>query len=138
MDTNIGILKEKIIKLEERILKLESLILQPAFSINDINGLKKISTKEFLLSKKCNTATDKVLALGYFLEIVGNMVSFNVVDLEDAFRSAREKVPGNINDLINKNIDRGGLLDEAKEKKDGKKAWYLTSTGEKFVEGLSK
>lgn len=138
MDTNIDTLKERITKLEEKVSKLEYLILRPVVLSNSSGVSKKMSAKEFLLSKNCSTSTDKVLALGYFLEMIEDMTSFNTVDLESAFRSAKEKVPGNINDLINKNIARGGLLDEAKEKKDGKKAWYLTSTGEKLVEELSK
>jgi len=56
-----------------------------------------------------------------------------VADLENAFRSAREKLPKNMNDAVNKNIARGFLMGAA-EKKDAKKAWNLTSTGERFVE----
>lgn len=92
-----------------------------------------MAAKEFLQTKKITSDTQKVVALGYFLEHVGGMESFNVADLEAAFRSAKEKVPKNMNDAVNKIIARG-FLDEASEKKDSKKAWYLTSTGERYVE----
>jgi hypothetical protein len=61
------------------------------------------------------------------------MTSFNATDIETIFRSAKEKLPKNMNDLVNSNIKKR-FIDEAKEKKDGKKAWYLTSTGERHVE----
>ena len=50
------------------------------------------------------------------------------------FRSAKEKPPKNINDVINKNINPGKFIMDAASKKDDKKAWVLTSTGEKHVE----
>ena len=61
------------------------------------------------------------------------MPSFNATDIETIFRSAKERLPSNINDLVNSNV-KTAFMDEAKEKKDGKKAWYLTSTGENYVE----
>lgn len=94
---------------------------------------KKQSAKEFLLSKKVAADTQKVVALAYFLEKLEGLDSFNVPDLETVFRAAREKLPKNMNDAVNKNVARGFLM-EANQKKDSKKAWQLTSTGERFVE----
>ncbi len=94
---------------------------------------KKLSAKEFLLAKNVTSELQRVLALAYFLEHQEGVTSFNVADLENAFRSAREKLPKNMNDAVNKNIARGFLMGAA-EKKDAKKAWNLTSTGERFVE----
>jgi hypothetical protein len=94
---------------------------------------KKQSAREFLLTKKISTETQKALALAYYLEHVEGLESFNVPDLEKAFRAAREKLPANMNDVVNKNIARGFLMG-ANEKKDSKKTWYLTSTGERVVE----
>jgi hypothetical protein len=94
---------------------------------------KKESAKEFLLKKKIGSETQKVLALAYFLERQGGLASFNVPDLESVFRSAREKLPQNMNDVVNKNVARGFMM-AAEKKKDSKKAWQLTATGERFVE----
>jgi hypothetical protein len=94
---------------------------------------RRLSAKEFLLTKNLKVETQKVLALAYFLEREEGLASFNVQELEVAFRAAREKLPKNMNDAVNKNIARGFLM-ETKEKKDSKKAWQLTSTGERFVE----
>lgn len=129
---------KKILELEERIKKLEDILLSSSHSDKhlELKG-KKISAKEFLMTKQPKTDTQKVLVFAYYLEYTAGMQSFNVVDAETVFRSAKEKLPANINDAVNKNIARGFIM-EAEEKKDGKKAWYLTSTGEKFVDELSK
>lgn len=95
-------------------------------------GNKKQSIKEFIISKKPKDETAMTLAIGYFLEKFEDKETFNVRDLEDGFRRAKEKVPGNINDKVNKNIAAGHMMDSPK--KDGLKSWTLTNSGEKFVE----
>lgn len=89
------------------------------------------------MTKEIRTDTQKVLALGYFLEYIEGMESFNVSDLEAVFRAAKEKSPANMNDAVNKNTKRGFLM-EAAEKKNGTKAWCLTSTGERHLENELK
>jgi hypothetical protein len=122
-------------RLEERVERLEKRL--EGGSAVEAAKSKRLSAKEFLLSKNPKSETQKVVALAYFLERQGALASFNVSDLETAFRAAREKLPKNMNDAVNKNIARGFLM-PAHEKKDSKKAWQLTSTGERFVEnGLS-
>jgi hypothetical protein len=124
-------LPTRIGKLEARVEKLEA-----QFGSETAAGApkeKKLSAKEFLLSKNLKIETQKVLALAYFLEREEGLASFNVQELETVFRAAREKLPKNMNDAVNKNIARGFLM-ETREKKDSKKAWQLTSTGERFVE----
>jgi len=117
--------------LEERVERLEGLI--GGNAREPVAKERKLSAKEFMLSKKLKSETQKVLALAYFLEREEGITSFNVSDLEVAFRSAREKLPKNMNDAVNKNIARGFLMGTS-EKKDSKKAWQLTSTGERHVE----
>jgi len=125
-------LQERVRSLEERVKKLEDLLLSASAGGSVITKHKKSSAKEFLQTKQLSTDTKKVLSLGYFLEYMEGMESFNVSDLEAAFRSAKERLPTNMNDAVNKNIARGFLM-EAAEKKDSRKAWCLTSTGEQFV-----
>lgn len=119
--------------LEERVAKLEGVILSTQESGTSLAKKKKTSAKEFLMTKNLKTETQKVLALGYFLEYMESMEAFNVSDLEVVFRAAKEKLPKNMNDAVNKNIARGFLM-EAADRKDAKKAWCLTSTGEKYLE----
>lgn len=130
-NTDPAALEARINKLEERVAKLE----MPSAIVNSPERAqgKKMSAKEFLLTKNIGSELQRAVALAFYLERQEGMTSFNVADLENAFRAAREKLPKNLNDAVNKNIARGFLM-EAAEKKDSKKAWQLTATGERFVE----
>jgi hypothetical protein len=131
-------IEKRIMELEERISKIEMLLASVNESkLGEIAKTKKFSAKEFLINKKLQSEAQKTLALAFYLEHIENNKSFNIDDLSRAFQLAKEKRPQNINDAVNRNISRGFLM-EAPEKKDNKKAWVLTSTGEKFVEELSK
>jgi len=131
-------IQEQVNALEERVKKLEAALSSNAGEAIGISKKKKSSAKEFLMTKELKTETKKVLALGYFLEYMEGMASFNINDLEIAFRSAKEKLPKNMNDAVNKNIARGFLMEVA-DKKEAKKAWCLTATGEKYIEeGFNK
>lgn len=125
-------LKEKLAALEIRVAKLEALISATPEVVSNQKG-KKISAREFLKSKGPSTTPDIALVLGYYLEKLEGMSSFNVGDIETAFRAAKEKPPKNLNDTIYKCAKRGHMMD-APEKKGQNKAWCLTSSGEEFVE----
>ena len=129
-------IEQRLVELEVRLTKLESILLKPSTSINP-EKIKKVSAKEFLMTKDLKTETQKTLSLGYYLEYMEGIESFNVDDLVTAFQLAKEKRPKNMNDAVNKNIARGFLM-ESVGKKDAKKAWVVTSSGEKFIEGLTK
>lgn len=94
---------------------------------------KKISIKEFLISKKPTNDVLKTLVIGYFLEKYENCTSFNVKDLEEGFRAAKEPVPKNINLAVIGNISKGHMMED-KGRKDKIKAWYLTNSGETYVD----
>jgi polyhydroxyalkanoate synthesis regulator phasin len=127
-------LAEKIQSLEERVTKLEA---QPSNAVKSVpaeaNKGKGISVKEFIISSKPSGDVQKTLAIGYYLEKYEKMASFNVDDISRHFQLAKESTPQNINDKINMNIKKGHLM-EADSKKDNKKAWVVTNTGEQFLE----
>ena len=131
MNTN-KILEQRVEELEKRIARIETALPSNGIALT-VAKTKKLSPKEFLMTRELKRETQKALALGYYLEHIEGMENFNIVDLETVFRSAKERPPQNMNDTINKNIARGFLM-ETKEKKDSKKAWILTSTGENHVE----
>lgn len=126
-------IKETLDDHEKRISELEELFKGKQVHKPD----KKMSIKEFTLSKKPKGDVQKTLTIGYFLENYEGLSFFNTIDLENAFRSAKEKVPNNINLCVIRNIGKGHVQ-EAKEKKDDKKAWGLTNSGEQFVENNFK
>ena len=124
-------LEERMSSLEARVAALEKQLQRPHTAA--LSRVKELSAKEFLIAKKAESETQKVVALIYFLERHQAVVPANVSDLETVFAQARERRPKNMNDAVNKNVTRGFLM-EAKEKKNSKKAWVLTVTGERFVE----
>jgi hypothetical protein len=124
-------LATRVTQLEERMDRLERA--NGAAVLGPPRQGRKLSAKEFLMTKPAKSELQKVVALAHYLEHHEGLESFNVADLETVFRSAREKPPKNMNDAVNKNVSRGFLM-EAREKKSSKKAWQLTSTGERFVD----
>ncbi len=122
---------KKLSDLENRVETLETLSQNP--QPLPLHSDKQISAKEFLLLKQPVSEWEKTLALAGHLEQVMKINPFNTEDLANAFRTAREKLPTNLNDVINKNVSKGYLM-EVKEKKDNKKAWLLTATGERYLE----
>jgi hypothetical protein len=132
---------EQIIKeLESRLNSHEIRIsqLESSFQTKPAVEIKKLSIKEFILGR--NTKDDQqktTLAIGYFLEKFKNYDSFNIKDIEQGFRDAKIKPPQNINDKVNKNIAKGFIM-ETEGKKDNKKAWVLTATGEGIMDNNFK
>lgn len=131
---NLDEIIQKIGDHEKRIVKLEELFLK---GIEGEKSIKKISIREFLMSKNPKSAVNKTLTIGYFLEIYENLEFFNKNDLEEYFKKAKEKVPANINYNVNKNIEKGYIM-ELDEKKDKLKCWCLTNSGTKFCKNNFK
>lgn len=121
-------IKKTLEEHEARIAKLENLLVSKPPTIE-----KKLSIKEFILSKNPKNDIQKTLAIAYYLEKNEGLSSFNAKDLEKGFHDAKESAPENINYKVIMNIQKGYMM-ESKEKKDNLKAWNLTNSGEKFVE----
>ena len=128
MSEEVGKIKKKLEEHEERISRLERLIQTKPEVIK-----KTISIKEFILEKRPKGDVQKALVIAYYLERYQGFSSFNSNDVEQGFRDAREKIPPNVGDKIQKNIAKGHMM-EAGEEKDGMKAYFLTGSGERFVE----
>lgn len=97
---------------------------------------KKISLAEFLKTKNPKSHGDKILAFGYFLEKAKGFSSFNLDEIESCYMEARLPKTKNFSPYITQLV-RDGVLMDAAEKKDNKKAWTLTESGLKYVEGLT-
>lgn len=120
----------RVEELENRVALLEKKNSTPTtFPQQD----KTISVKEFVLSKKPVNDVQKTLVIAYYLEKIEKAPSFNVDDINRYFRLAKEPVPQNINDKVNMNIRKGHVM-ETREKKENKKAFTITNSGEIFVE----
>ena len=126
--------EQRILTLEERVKKLEDFLFNSNNEISPLQNIqKKMSIKEFLMTKQLDDEVKRTLAISYFLEILDGVKPFNTDDLKKAFRLAKVQLPKNVNDKINMNIKKGHIM-EAEEKKAAKKAWELTASGERFVE----
>lgn len=116
---------------ERRLSALESAL--QAKQTSGEPARKRISLKEFILSKKPKDDVQRTLAIGYFLEKYEEFSRFNSKDLTTAFRSSKEKVPLNVSDKLQMNVKKGHMMDSG-EKKDNMKSYVLTSSGEQLVE----
>ena len=128
-------LEERVTSLEKKFMKLEVAIIQRRELSMHPKGesRKKLSIKEFLIEKAPRSNREKTLSIAYYIEKHETVIPFNIRDLESGFRAAEIPPPQNTNDMVNKNIERGMLMESA-EKKDNRKSWELTATGELAVE----
>ena len=133
MKEDVEELKELVDDHERRISRLETVLTKPTERGKKASGKKKLSVKEFMLQKNPRKDVLKTLTIGYYLEKYGGMSCFTIKDIQRGFRSAKEPAPDKINDKIYQNAKKGHIM-EVEEKKDGHKAWQLTSSGERFVE----
>lgn len=128
MDTN----EQKIEKLEKRVASLEAICASGTQVANpNSKGISNISV--FLSKKKLDDDVKRTLAIAYWLEYFEKKESFNAGDIGKLFRSARYTIPKNINDKINMNVKNRHFA-ALKNKKEGKKAWYITDMGSNLVE----
>ncbi len=130
--TEIKALADRVLSLEKRVAELEARQRPEVEELSSKNP-KELTVREFMLAKRPSNDVEKTLAIGFFLEKFEGASFFNVEDLARNFALAKEACPLNINDKVNLNIKKGHMA-EVREKKDKKKAWMLTNSGERFVE----
>lgn len=88
---------------------------------------------EFIKQKGPKTDMDRVICACYCLTKYRKIKSITKKDLDEFFPEAGMPMPANVNDMINKNIDRGYLA-PTRKLKEGLKSYYITTDGERFVE----
>jgi hypothetical protein len=98
---------------------------------------EKLSIREFLLKHPPTNDVQRTLAVGYYFETYEGMGTFTRADLEKGYRDAKHSLPSNMSMNIQQCVKAGNMM-EAKEKKDNKPAYVVTSTGELFVESYYK
>ena len=137
MEKTVDELSKLLDEHESRIARLEAMIHGKPEEKGKVQVEKKLSVKEFLRSKKPTSDVKKILAIGYYLEKYEGMSLFNVNDVNNGFRAGKEPIPSNTQAFINQNIKNGHIM-ECPEKKDKKKAYVLTNSGEEYVENEFK
>lgn len=95
---------------------------------------KKLSIREFLISKGPKNDIEKTVAYAYYMENFEGKTSFKRKDLIAAFRASKEIVPKNPDDKIQQCIRKGWMT-----KAENKGEYALTNTGMQAVEkGFSR
>lgn len=124
---------KKVSDLEKRVEKLEQMF-SPAAPKNQTTPPRRSQTSvvEFLREKKPTSAVEKALTFAVYHENQSGKDVFSADDILSLWRQAKETLPTNVNDLINKNIKKG-LIAEEKAEKGQRKCWYVTSSGIEVV-----
>jgi hypothetical protein len=99
-------------------------------------GVLPTSLVEFIKAKgNPSDHTDIAVIFSYWLHKKEKMSSYNKVDIENCYTEARITKPTNTTDVMNR-VQGKGYVMPASEKKDKKKAWVITRSGEEYVEQL--
>ena len=127
--------EKKIIEIlkdhEERIKKLEVV----EDHTQSLPGKpKEISLVEFVKEKNPTDDLQITLCIGSFLEQKEGVEFFTSKEIEEGFRKAKLKIPQNVTDKVNQCIKKGWVA-ENKEKRDGKKTFYSTISGQEKIDG---
>jgi len=112
----------------------EETVSPPSTKSRGVGG-KRMSLAEFLKTKNPKGHDDTILFFGYFIEKIEGASSFNVDDIKKCYRDAKIPPTKNIPTYTTILTKKGYVMD-AGDKKDNKKAWVLTKSGEEYVEAL--
>lgn len=126
-------LEQRVKDLESRVKALEDGLVEAVRTTTIRDPENRVNLIEFLNQKKLDDDVKRALAIAYWLDDFEKVGAFNVDDIEKYFQLARYAVPKNLNDKINMNVKNKHMA-PLKEKKDGKKAWYVTNIGANVVE----
>jgi len=121
----------KLVKFELRLKEVEQRIARLENRFSQTTGPPEIKEKainEFIREIGPTKNVDKVLAVGYFLEINDGLRNFNISDLRKGISRAGESEPTNVSDVCNRLV-KTAFFKVSKEKKDDMKTWELTQTG---------
>jgi len=117
---------------------LRMLLQEYTVSLEEKSGLKTEATSlpkqisEFLAQKNIKSHLNRVVAILYYYHRGGQELT-TVPELQEAYSSIRVKAPQNFSDVLAQCIRRGYVVGTL-SKEGGKKAWQITSTGERYVE----
>jgi len=126
-------LEDRLVALERRMVDVERLLQSQRPIAPAVPTAKPQTLREYLRDKNPKTGAEKAVVAARWLELNGT-TPINAADLVRAFGDAKEALPENPADLLYKNGKRG-FMAPSKEKKGGTNAWFVTNTGEKFVDG---
>ncbi|MEW6049023.1 MAG: hypothetical protein AB1609_21560 [Bacillota bacterium] len=95
-------------------------------------ALQRIAIGELINRMGSRAFWETVVAVAYCLEAEGTS-PFTPRTIRSGFEKARQKLPKNLSDAIAEAVRRGYLA-EAAQPINGRRAYYLTDMGRRFVE----
>jgi len=91
-----------------------------------------MALNEFLASRKPTSHKDRVVLVAYYY-LHSKNEPVTRAEIDEAYTLARMARPQNISDVIGKCVAKGYLMEHTVEKQ-GKRAWQITQTGERYLE----
>ena len=115
------------------------ILLHESFISAELNVAPKVKqadlptqVSEFLAQKNVKSHIDRIIIILFHRHYKGHKLT-TIAELEESYSSARVKTPRNFSDVLADCVRKGYVV-EANDKKEGRKAWHITPTGERFVE----
>jgi hypothetical protein len=105
----------------------------PESSATEATTQPEVSLVEFVNEKQPETHPDRVITIAAFLYKYRGVELFTSTDIEACYSDAFLKKSSNYNRDINANRKKG-LIADAHEKKEGRKAFRITQKGLQYVE----
>lgn len=98
---------------------------------------KSLSIREFIQQLGPKKHIDIALAFGYYLEKYQGLSEFTSADIINCYYEAKLEA-SNTSLMVNRNIRRGLLMASKKPGGKGKNRYTLTTSGEQYIESMSK
>jgi hypothetical protein len=137
LEVRVSHLEEEVKKLEERVTSLEKIINQskPMQLKKELSPRKSLA--EFLKEKNPKSGPDTTLCIGYYLQCIENYDSFTSEEIKKGYERTYRSLPKNLTETIRKNVIKG-FMERTENGKSGKKSWYVTEEGKKYVESMGE
>src|SRR3989344_6323037 len=103
-------LENRVLHLEEELKKLKGFLIKSDTG-SGTKISKKLSIKEFLITKKIDNDVHRTVAIAYFLEKFEALESFNIDDLKRCYQLAKHPLSANPNDKVNMAIKNGHIME---------------------------
>jgi hypothetical protein len=125
MNDDVEALQERVQQLEERVATIEE-----RFESGDVPD-DPADLRTFVEQVDPSTHVERVVTIGYHLEIQQGRENFTLEDIEDGYRTCKIQKPANTSDVLANAEEREWLMRDGKD--EHYQLWMLTREGEQHV-----
>ena len=126
---------EKFNELKTEFLKGKKIISASTLTKSDSQRKMPSNLNLFLKQKNIKNKAEEILCVVFWLFHKENETLIHQTDIEECYKSARFKAPGNIPREIKACVSEGWIL-VSKEKKESKNAYTISAEGEEYIDSL--